>query len=136
MRNEALYLTLAQVLPALLIVLVLELRSGGAAALRAFRKAESLLEDLPEEHRSSARYRRSEALRRNLIFRLVRRVAAWTFAVGETFCLAASVFGVANWFAWVAGPISLLAVASMSACVILLPTLAEVDVDLDASFPL
>ena len=135
-RNESLYLTLAQVLPTLLIVVVLEIRTTVLSARTAAFQARApiapqLDANAPDVDVRDPAYLWWEYQRQRYWLRLVTYLSvAGIFAIGEGACVAAPIFGLAGWHAWVFGPAALLAVVVMSGYVLMLPFAAVVSLDI------
>jgi hypothetical protein len=125
MRNESVYLTLAQVLPTLLIAVAIEARSMINAYGRLSKRASSILRDLDTPatavYASATEKALQEARRRQSKAENVYVAVAATFVLGEAAALAGPLVGLDGWFAWVAGPIAVLAVAVMAVLAVVIP---------------
>jgi hypothetical protein len=124
MRNESVYLTLAQVLPTLLIALVLELRGG----MRGIRQKQSLTfkayKDLADAGLSEVRNALAkEYARRQDVMTVLYLVVGATFLLGEVAALSGPVIGLDGGFAWVAGPVALSATVVLGVFAVVLPIL-------------
>ncbi|WP_018353417.1 hypothetical protein [Longispora albida] len=134
MRNETFYVTVAQVLPALVIALVVELgsilgvmlkqyddRGAEVTRLEAARSAGS---GIDASFEAEERHARETLARVTFPLRIIARLAAVAgaaFLLGELASLAVVFAGTGGWFPWVAAPLAWLALVVCLLVVIALP---------------
>jgi hypothetical protein len=106
-RDEAFYLTMAQVLPAVLIALILELRQQMQSYQTVIERGLDLIPDLqliagtgPDDSASEAMNRVSRAKKRRDRYLRIYVAVAIAFLAGEFSSIAAVLVGVDGWFAW------------------------------------
>jgi hypothetical protein len=117
MADASLYLTLAQVLPTLLVVLVIELRASLDAEWRYMDSLSNRAKvDSPDPELGWDAESRAEAQQNAYWF------VGLTFGIGEVASLAAPVFGVEHGsLGWVLGPIALVSALFLGLAVIFIP---------------
>jgi hypothetical protein len=127
-RDEAFYLTMAQVLPAVLIALILELRQQMQSYQTVIERGLDLIPDLqliartgPEDPASEAMNRVSRARRRRDRYLRIYVAVAIAFLAGEFSSMAAVLVGVDGWFAWLVAPVTIVGLVALSVLAVSVP---------------